>query len=212
MATLGNAIYTLPEMQVATASNAVWPLWNGAYAATQTSSGATRIYGNQTGVYGPQQSAYGNQSTGIYAVSTRWVTWNVTYVNGAALIQTGIEQPTAEQVAAQQERKRRRESADSRADRLLKSILTTAQRTQYERDRCFEVITGRTGQMRVYRIKHGWAGNVFLLDAAGREVEKLCIHPNETVPIADNLVAQKFLLEADEEMFRRTANKTRLLA
>lgn len=38
------------------------------------------------------------------------------------------------------------------------------------------------------------------------------IHPDRLVPTADNLVAQKMLLESDEAAFRRTANITKLAA
>jgi hypothetical protein len=103
-----------------------------------------------------------------------------------------------------------RDAADKRAERLLIQFLNSDQEAQYRRDRYFEVLS-RDG-MRRYRIRRGWAGNVTVIDPKGREVERLCIHPNVSVPPEDNLLAQKLLLEADEEKFRRTANITRLAA
>lgn len=95
------------------------------------------------------------------------------------------------------------------AEKLLKSLLSSDQRRQYEADRTFEVITTKSGRnARRYKVTHGWAGNVFLLDENGREVERLCIHPDAQVPVADNLVAQKLLLESDEAEFRRIANRS----
>ncbi len=101
-------------------------------------------------------------------------------------------------------------AATAKADNLLKAMLNKEQRTQYEREQTFEVRS--QGSRRRYQLTHGWAGNVFLLDERGRRIEKLCIHPVIEMPVADNLIAQKLLLEADEETFRRTANITRLVA
>jgi hypothetical protein len=103
-----------------------------------------------------------------------------------------------------------RDAADKRAERLLLQFLSSDQEVQYRASRYFEVLS-KDG-MRRYRIRRGWAGNVTVIDPKGREVEQLCIHPNVSVPPEDNLLAQKLLLEADEEKFRRTANITRLVA
>jgi hypothetical protein len=103
-----------------------------------------------------------------------------------------------------------RDAADKRAERLLLQFLNPDQEVQYRKDRYFEVLS-KDGTRR-YRIRRGWAGNVTVIDLKGREVEKLCIHPDISVPQEDNLLAQKLLLEADEEEFRRTANITRLIA
>lgn len=172
----------------------VWPTWNQQYAQ------AANVY-----VTGGDASCV-----------TTWNIWNQVYVftsqtTAVHFIDYGdIESPAA--IAAHKVSRQRRESADAQADRLLGFVLSEAQRKQYKRDRAFDVIVGRTGETRRYRIKYGWAGNVYVIDERGREIEKLCIHPDAQIPIADNLIAQKLLLESNEAEFRRIANKTRLAA
>ncbi len=87
-------------------------------------------------------------------------------------------------------------------------MLDPEQRAQFRKERYFEVITGG----RRYRVKHGWAGNVFRLNEQGQETDRFCIHPTREIPVADNLVSQKLLLEANEAEFLRIANRTRLVA
>lgn len=106
---------------------------------------------------------------------------------------------------AEAERAKKQREADARAEELLRRHLTLRQRRAYRRDRAFTV-RARDGTS--YRIKHGWAGNVEELNRAGRPVARLCIHPRESVPVADNLLAQKFMLETDPEAFRKIANRT----
>jgi hypothetical protein len=100
------------------------------------------------------------------------------------------------------------DEADKKAEALLRCLLREDQRAQYERERAFEVVTSKGGGTRRYRLRKGRTGNVFLVNEHGREVESYCIHPNENVPDADNLIAQKLLLEADETEFLRIANCT----
>lgn len=104
--------------------------------------------------------------------------------------------------------------ADKRAEALLLVNLTAEQAEDYRRTKSFEVIQplqfGRP--VRRYRITFKFAGNVFLVDEQGRAVAQYCIHAREPIPIADNMLAQKLMLEADEEQFLRVANRTVLRA
>lgn len=100
-----------------------------------------------------------------------------------------------------------REAAEKCARELLLSVLSEEQRKEYERDKAFHV-EAKDGTR--YRLKHGWAGNVEELNELGIAIARYCIHPNVQIPEADNLVAQKLMLETDPERFRRTANRTDL--
>lgn len=100
------------------------------------------------------------------------------------------------------------DEADKRAEALLLANLTPEQAAQYRRDRRFDVAVG----LRLYRISWGWAGNVHLINSSGDLMAKFCIHPTEAVPFADNMLAQKLMLEADEAQFWRVANRTVLRA
>lgn len=193
----------------ASGSGGVWPRWNTLYGTG--SANASTVYQIPTTTL----SAGDTVRTSVIV----WAGWNCSYMVAPNVRYEYVDMltpqsaaPAATMAVAHEVRRKARESADAKADRLLKTILSAEQRVQYERERAFDVIVGRTGERRRYRIKHGWAGNVFVVDDRGREVERLCIHPSVQVPIADNLVAQKLLLEADEATFRRTANSTRLVA
>lgn len=93
--------------------------------------------------------------------------------------------------------------ADKKAEVLLRGILTPQQIADYEQHKRFDVVS-QSGK--VYRLNRGVVRNVVLLDASGKSVRGFCIHPRETVPVADVLVAQKLLIEADEKRFLETAN------
>lgn len=124
--------------------NVIWPLWNGAY---QTASATSWNY---------------------TPVTVIWSEWNVSYAVGAAstsaayfvpyFVPTALPEEIARREAAAAARRALRETADAKANRLLQSVLSADQRGQYERERTFDVIVGRSGATRRYRIKHGWAG------------------------------------------------------
>jgi hypothetical protein len=100
------------------------------------------------------------------------------------------------------ERKRTEAEAEAKATTLLAEHLDAAQRAQYAADRSFTVVAASG---RRYRLRSGWAGNVDGLDERGRAFERLCIHPTVGVPHPDNQLAQKLMLDADEERFRKVA-------
>jgi hypothetical protein len=108
-----------------------------------------------------------------------------------------------EAAAAREAEKR----ADQRAKKLLLQCLTLEQKRDYARNKRFRV---RSPSGTLYELRHGWAGNVEELNAENKPVRRFCIHPDRTVPVADNLLAQKLLIECDEGRFRKTANVTEL--
>ena len=114
------------------------------------------------------------------------------------------------------ERRRRQEESKIRARRLLCSMLSPEQREELEADNRFHlrVIDGKSGEERVYRIDQGFQGNVKLLGPDGRPVKSYCIHAKTTddegnrLPNEDHMLAQKLLLQTDEERFIQVANMT----
>jgi hypothetical protein len=118
-------------------------------------------------------------------------------------------QEEARRLQLARERVAKREAANSRAESLLKAFLDRNQQQAFEQHRYFEVLSG-DGKRR-YRLTEGWAGNVQVFDDNDRHVETLCIHPRVHAPMGDHLLAQKLMLETDEEQFRRTANITQIL-
>ena len=142
-------------------------------------------------------------SSGLY--------FNTTYGVGENLYISEALQ-AAQQYAAEQERLSRKETeridaANKRAEELLTFMLDEDQKKRYAADRCFEVVAGNTGERRRYLVKYGWAGNVEQIDENGRQVARFCIHPRNIVPVPDNMLAQKLMLESNEEEFLRIANR-----
>lgn len=115
----------------------------------------------------------------------------------------------ANRVRAQRLRARvQRRAAAHAADELLTSLMTDEQRDEYQRMARIHVVAPDGKR---YRIRRGWAGNLEVIDNEDRPVERWCVHPRVSVPEADNMIAQKLMIEsgrADE--LRRIANVTRL--
>lgn len=179
------------------ASDGIWQVWNqgfGAGTGNMQAAGA----GQQA-----QEGAWnqlGNGNLGAYRPDPGVI----------RQIAEGAARRQQEEVQRQAvEARKVAEVAESTAERLLVEHLDEKQLEQFRNHRYFEVILENS--RRVYRIKHGWAGNIEVFED-GRLVETVCIHPRTQVPHSDNLLAQKLLLEADEFRFRQIANITRRAA
>ena len=179
------------------ASDGIWQVWNqgfGAGTGNMQAAGA----GQQA-----QEGAWnqlGNGNLGAYRPDPGVI----------RQIAEGAARRQQEEVQRQAvEARKVAEVAESTAERLLVEHLDEKQLEQFRNHRYFEVILENS--RRVYRIKHGWAGNIEVFED-GRLVETMCIHPRTQVPHSDNLLAQKLLLEADEFRFRQIANITRRAA
>jgi hypothetical protein len=95
--------------------------------------------------------------------------------------------------------------AEAKARDLLLASLTPDQRASLHAVRWF-VVEGKSG--RRYRVHDGHVmGNVDVLEE-GRVLYRLCGHIGDTdMPLADHLLAQKLMLEADEDAFLQIANR-----
>jgi hypothetical protein len=92
----------------------------------------------------------------------------------------------------------RRRRARLRAEALLWAWLSPAQRRQYRARRWFEVTTASGRRYRVMR------GAVVRRDPRG---SGYCIEATSPVPVADEMLANKLLLETDERRFLATAHR-----
>lgn len=173
-------------------------------------------YGSRTTtVTSSSNDIWGTWCSGDTATSAEstWATWATSRRNATV----GWAEPTQEELEAQAERqreqeeqrleaKRLKEVADQKALDLLMAFLEDEQLRQLESEGAFIVKT----KEREYRIKKGWQGNVEELNKDGIAIASWCIHPKTKVPHQDNMLAQKFLLETNEQTFRRIANRTGL--
>ena len=96
--------------------------------------------------------------------------------------------------------RQRQRQARLRAEALLWAWLSPAQRKQYRGRRWFEVTTASGGRYRVLR------GAVVRLHPRG---SGYCIEATSPVPVADEMLANKLLLETDERRFLATAHRFR---
>ncbi len=114
--------------------------------------------------------------------------------------------PAPDYHRVEQERRQAEQEAKNKAEILLLKHLSEKQREDLKQKGYFLVeVAGE-----IYKIMRGFAGNIKLLDKAGRDAKSFCIHPRERVPDADAMLAQKLLLEADTERFHKIANVTEL--
>lgn len=98
-------------------------------------------------------------------------------------------------------------TAQSRALDLLIKHLTPEQRETFQKNKWFIVEGGRTGRRYRIRDKGNMVANIDVLE--GNSIaHRLCGHcAAHEIPLADNLLAQKLMIEADEEAFLRIANR-----
>ena len=148
-----------------------------------------------------------------------WYQWNTGTSAGittTARVTASPSQQTPEQIEAnrlraerqQQEYDRKRQeaaAADERAEQLLRAFLSPEQRKHLDEMSAFLV---QSESERVYRIKRGRSRNIEELDENGKIVARLCAHPSELVPDPDTMLAQKIMLESNEDEFLRIANRT----
>lgn len=97
--------------------------------------------------------------------------------------------------------RKKSQAANYRARSLLHRHLTRQQRAELRHTRAFKIL-GRDG--RTYEITEGTATNVFLEHEGTRYA--LCVVPKEEgLPLYDQLLAQKIMLETDPDAFLRLA-------
>ncbi len=213
----GDPTEPVPTLRVDTSlyayrgSDLTWDNWVGERYTLQT-SGSTL------------SSAYTYQMSN--AAEATWHTWTTNIVITSGSYTTAAPVPvTAEQraereremaeraaiferqMAVERERQARNQAlwaeAEGRAERLLREFLTPGQLAELERQSAF-VVSSELGAR--FRIKRGWSGNVEELNNDDEIVGRWCIQPEVRVPDADNMLAQKLMLECNEREFRRIGN------
>lgn len=194
-------------------SSEVWGTW------TSSTSASVTTCGNGTWAQWTQAD-YTTTSNCTSTASTVWIRWasdatpNASYQppkppklsaeEQARLLEEARRQEEAWKKKAEEERLLR-EAAERRAEELLQQYLNDQQRRQYAKEKKFLVLAGDGA---TFELEHKWSGNAREFDSKGRPIQRLCIHPKDSVPIPDHLLAQKLMLETNPAEFRRIANKT----
>jgi len=181
----------------------VWPGWVTATTSSATTTGGDVWY-TRVGTVDCTTTSATVTYTGA------WDQWATGTFEVRERIQAEREASAARQAEYQRKQDEwaeQRRKARETAKALLTMLLDAQQKEQLEKKRYFDVISKKG---RKYRIREGIAGNVRLVKADGKEALQLCIHPNG-VPEEDAMLAQKLMLETDEDAFLKTANLTRLM-
>lgn len=183
-----------------TTSNSIWTQWSGTTSTASTtnctSSAIFRIWVTQT-------------STGIWTQSGN--------SGQERMVQPYRRTPEQEAEARrQQEEYRERQKAEAeryraakeRAEGLLYEHLTDEQRAEIKKHKFFLVRGGKTGRSYKINADGGLVANVHEMDGAGAVKRRLCAHITHAAnaPIFDHLLAQKLMLEYQEEEFLKVAN------
>lgn len=178
------------QRQTCTTSN---PAWYGMQNATSTAGMA--YYLEQQGMVWVDSQQYfqlAQQRVPVYQART-------------AEQQRIAEEQAAKQIALYREQQARAIAARTRSRELLLSHLTPAQRETFEKKKWFVIVGGQS--RRRYRIRDaGHAGNIDVLNGE-KVMHRLCCHCDHSIPIHDNMLAQKLTLEYDESTFLRLANR-----
>lgn len=117
-----------------------------------------------------------------------------------------VVQPFTFWEARQRQRVEARQTALQRGERvihrsrdLLRACLQPEQLIQFDSIGCFTV----RGRLNDYRINPGRTANVDVITRDGRCLRRLCFYPHiagdRELPIFDVMLAQKLMLECDEE-------------
>lgn len=191
-----------PELNTVAVSTWIWQTWvNGTVTTVDTS-------------YDPFWTQ-GTTGTANVVNANVWASWNTNHYTTGSNYRPEPALPTWEQkrqrlILSNRSRARHlrykieRRAAERTAEELLLSQLTVEQREEYERLQRFHVIVGD----KTYRLRRAWAGNLDVIED-GTIRERWCVHPREQVPVPDNLLAQKLMLESGAaEELRQIANVT----
>lgn len=100
-----------------------------------------------------------------------------------------------------------RQKAKERAALLLQENLSEKQRLELAAKGYFTLVVASNGEKRYYQVHQGRNGNVHQVDAHGNKIGQYCAHPRISCPDEDTMLAQKLMLESQEQEFLRIANR-----
>ena len=206
---LTNTAITTGTSMTNTINAQVWGAWNAQVQQVITSAATQHI--------GQPINATTSGSIVNTVNAALWSAWNLSFTTDANLRQATAEQVREANRRAEEQRQRyqqdqarvqlERSLAEKRAEKLLQETLSPQQREELAAKGFFTLRTiAKSGEERIYRIRRGRSRNVEQVDASGRRLKTLCAHPQAMVPDADTMLAQKLMLEAEEEEFLRIAN------
>ena len=189
---------TFSGCQVLTSDDPSWSTWTN--AGDTTSNATCRIVWNQW------SNEIGGWKVRVGAncdPETEQAAYEMRRPRSAADLADAPPTPVAHARSRHEQIRR----SQRRAEKLLLAHLDGKQRADFRKRRLFRVVgsDGKLYEVDCGKLQH----NVYELGGRNRDrVRELCLYHN--VPLGDNALAQKLLLENDAERFRRVANHTEL--
>lgn len=177
------------------ASNTIWNNWNSGISNATAVTATLYTTNNLVWASWNTNSAIGITNNGYFRAA-------VETPEQVAAREAQQRQYAAEQATREAERRAVRAEADKRAEALLRAHLTPEQQAQLSTKDWF-LIHSKSGK--VYRINRGRNANIDVIDETGKTVRSLCVHPRDAVPDADTMLAQKVMIEHDEESVLKMA-------
>lgn len=201
-------------MWITDANGNVFPAWHTYANQTATSTGCNWPLWQFDNGTGCVSNIITTSSTDCTPSTLYWPTWHENIAMPAiirertTILEEKYNREYEERRRQRQEAEAKRKVADERAKQILLEHLTPEQRDTVEKNGWFTIEGGRTGK--IYRIKSkvGVSGNIEELDPAGKVIASYCCHLSHDHPQPDHHLAQKLMLEWDEDEFLRLANKT----
>jgi hypothetical protein len=150
-------------------------------------------------------------TTSSSTASTGYVTWydwhDAANVDVAPVVHRRYDNYRAERERQAAVVREHKEPAQERAENLLLSHLTKQQRKTFRKNKWFIVEGGRSKQKYRIQDRGHLVANIEALD--GDKVKhRLCAHCDlRAIPMGDHLLAQKLMLEFDEDEFLKIANR-----
>jgi hypothetical protein len=212
-----SAYLDLYKDQTASTTN-VWPIWTSTTSSLSTTPTWNRWVEITT------------SSTTTSTATNIWGTWVGTGGAGAGRLYVPARPVapalvlTPEQIESERVRREERDrlwkaqqaarkAAEDKAQELLMTHLTQAQKDAIKAKNFFIVEGGKSKEKyRIWTTK-GVHGNIERLNQEGKPVANLCVQLRETVcPNGDHFLAQKLMLELAEDDILKVANVSRMAA
>lgn len=189
-------------------TDGTWVKWCCTTSASTTASvTAPTVWGNWCeGTTSYSTTATTNDAT--------WIIWTTNATGEAENIQRSppaymgpppeTAEAKAERLALEKKAAEDHAQAIEKAEKLLVEHLNDDQKETYRKKKRFTVTSCKGTKYLV------GSGRVKELDGKNRPVRDLCIHLDWPIPPPDNLLAQKLMIETNEDSFRRIANHTEI--
>ncbi len=190
-----------------TDNNTVWYSWT----SDNSTTAATRTWTSWN--YSNTATASDTITWEVWAVRGSWnvqpeVTRNSRMIEQVEADRKREEEVVDRRVKEAKAREEKRKAAEKKALDLLLDHLDEGQKAIFNKEGSLVVFGGKSGKR--YRINKGWSGNVESLGEDGKVFERWCFHFQDRLPEYDLMLAQKLMLESNEDAAAGIANKTRL--